>query len=426
MSKMSKYTTELRYICETYAGASQEVAYGKIGKVLDAARPKLFNFDYPIFDVDYKKPLELKIMRHFYMREIGLETVGQFKFFLEMKMNEIMPYYNQLYESERIKFDPLHDTNLSETSEKKGSGTDKKTTGETLNAKSKTDSEGWSTGKATGNESSTGNVSGSGTSNDKRTYEENIEKTSDDTKGVITGSKGTTTKSVEKDVTVTDTGETVNNGTRSGNGTVTTQDTGTVQDKGDNTKWRYFHDTPQGELDNITNARYLTNATKDTDDLSNTRTNNLTRTKTTETSGTSKNTQTVNGKTVTDDSTHENDSREESGSENVTAHGTGSEDKTGNDVVDRRWSDTEDSTGTVSSSGTSEGHTSGKVESESGSERKGNASGEYSSLDEYMRHLAGKSSGKSFSQMLTEFRTTFLNIDMMIINDLEELFMGVY
>lgn len=41
------------------------------------------------------------------MREIGLETLELFRYFMRMKMWEIMPYYNQLYKSELIEFDPL-------------------------------------------------------------------------------------------------------------------------------------------------------------------------------------------------------------------------------------------------------------------------------------------------------------------------------
>lgn len=76
---MAKYTTQLR-------------------SVVEAGVP-LFDFDYPIFDEKYRSVLEQKIIDRYYFREIGLETVGQFKHFLKMKMNEIMPYYNELYKS---------------------------------------------------------------------------------------------------------------------------------------------------------------------------------------------------------------------------------------------------------------------------------------------------------------------------------------
>lgn len=62
---------------------------------------------YPIFDEAYRAPLNKKIVDHFMFREIGMESVEKFTFALRRKMNEIMPYYNQMLESERIKFDPL-------------------------------------------------------------------------------------------------------------------------------------------------------------------------------------------------------------------------------------------------------------------------------------------------------------------------------
>lgn len=62
---------------------------------------------YPIFDENYRSPLNHKIVAHYALREIGMETPEQFFFVLRRTMNEIMPYYNKLYESDRMKFDPL-------------------------------------------------------------------------------------------------------------------------------------------------------------------------------------------------------------------------------------------------------------------------------------------------------------------------------
>ena len=439
---MSKYTTELRYICETYADKKQSTGYGEIADVMEKARPKLFSFSYPIFDEDYKKPLETKIMRHFYMREIGLETVGQFKFFLEMKMNEIMPYYNQLYESELIKFNPMHDFDYSETSQKKGSGNDSKTSTGNVRSGSQTDSDKWATGKTTGTESTTGNVTGSGTDSSDRTWGEKdkaTKQTSEDTtshngKDVTTSGNGTVTKTTQDTTTVTGNSETIDNGSTNTTTSNTTQDTGTVKDAADNLKWNYFHDTPQGNLDNITNANYLTNATKDTEDLKNTRTNDLTRTEHGTVEGTNNNTQTSNGKTTTESNGSGKDTSETAGTEtvsedglvNVAGNSTETMEKSGTDNVDGTWSSNEDSTGNTQTSGTSEGHETGKVVAAGTQETTGNVTGEYTTLDDYIRHVAGKSQGKSYSQMLAEFRSTFLNIDMMVIDDLEELFMGLY
>lgn len=63
--------------------------------------------DYPIFDEQYRELLNAKIVDHYRFREIGLETRPMFKFMLNRRMREIMPYYNQLYLSEKMKFDPF-------------------------------------------------------------------------------------------------------------------------------------------------------------------------------------------------------------------------------------------------------------------------------------------------------------------------------
>lgn len=112
---MSHYTTEVRFICENFAGLKESVGYDMVEEVIANSRAKIFDFDYPIFDDSYKSVLETKILKHYYTREIGLETVGLWKLKLNTKMNEIMPYYNQLYESALIKFNPLYDVDLTTT-----------------------------------------------------------------------------------------------------------------------------------------------------------------------------------------------------------------------------------------------------------------------------------------------------------------------
>lgn len=112
---MSKYTTEVRFICEQYAGLSESIGFQDVETVIQKAIPHIFNFNFPIFDEKYRNVLETKILRHFYTREIGLETVGLWKLKLSTKLNEIMPYYNQLYKSELLEFNPLYDVDLTRT-----------------------------------------------------------------------------------------------------------------------------------------------------------------------------------------------------------------------------------------------------------------------------------------------------------------------
>lgn len=72
--------------------------------------------DYPIFDEEYRTILNNKILMHYYMDEIGFETAGLFKVYLNSKMNEIMSYYNELYKKQNellLNFDKT--TNMTET-----------------------------------------------------------------------------------------------------------------------------------------------------------------------------------------------------------------------------------------------------------------------------------------------------------------------
>lgn len=114
---MSKYTTELRFICETLAGLKESVGYADTAHVIEQAAPIIFSFPFPIDDEAYRPILERKIIRHYYTREISEETYGLWKLRLEAKMNEIMPYYCKLYASERLEFNPLYDVDMTTTRE---------------------------------------------------------------------------------------------------------------------------------------------------------------------------------------------------------------------------------------------------------------------------------------------------------------------
>lgn len=222
---MSVYTTELRYICETGGKLNSDFinndkeskGYNNIDDIIEGARPNIFSFNYPIFDETYKPLLETKILRHYYTREICEETVGLWKLRLQDKMNLIMPYYNKLYESELLTFNPFYDVNL--TRKHKG----EKEADETRTVKG------------------------------KNTHEDNTMRS-------VTGESGSDRKN-----TITSDGstETTNEQREEGRTDVT--------DK----KWDLYSDTPQGGIrgiegegisDTIADNTYLTNARKNTDD----------------------------------------------------------------------------------------------------------------------------------------------------------------
>lgn len=106
---MSKYTTEIRFICENSIPLKEQGDYNTIDTALEYGRKEIFDFPYELFDEEYKPVIEKKFLRHYYTREIGHETVALFKLFLRDRMEMVLPYYNQLWESALIKIDPFKD-----------------------------------------------------------------------------------------------------------------------------------------------------------------------------------------------------------------------------------------------------------------------------------------------------------------------------
>lgn len=104
---MSKYTTEVRFICEEKAGLLNSVGVDDVNEILNLSWDKIFDKEFPIFDENYRKPLCKKILKHYYTREICAETYGLWKLWLNEKMELIMPYYNQLYENALLEIDPF-------------------------------------------------------------------------------------------------------------------------------------------------------------------------------------------------------------------------------------------------------------------------------------------------------------------------------
>lgn len=94
---MSKYSLQLRWILEqALKDKGLDMSEANWGSAYD----KLGLADYPIFDEAYRETLNNKIVRHYFMYEIGAETAGLFRLFVRDAMFLIMPYYNQLYLSE--------------------------------------------------------------------------------------------------------------------------------------------------------------------------------------------------------------------------------------------------------------------------------------------------------------------------------------
>lgn len=137
---MSKYTTQVRFICESLAGLSESVGLNGVDEVIEKSWDKIFG-DFPIFEESYKKVLCCKILKHYYTREIGEETFGLWKLRLDTTMNEIMPYYNEMYKSTLIEYDPLVDKSITRKVNvgSNGTGTTKQTgSGQSVNKYNRT------------------------------------------------------------------------------------------------------------------------------------------------------------------------------------------------------------------------------------------------------------------------------------------------
>ena len=85
-------------LLNSYVNFSKEVPT-KIADLAKTGRAMFFDFDYPLASGINKEDFETMILNHFLMRRIGYETVTAFKIALNVKLNEIMPLYNKLFES---------------------------------------------------------------------------------------------------------------------------------------------------------------------------------------------------------------------------------------------------------------------------------------------------------------------------------------
>lgn len=71
----------------------------KIKDLAKEGRHKIFDFSYPLDEKVDRETFECMILNHFMMRRIGYETMTAFKLSLNVKLNEIMPIYNKLFNS---------------------------------------------------------------------------------------------------------------------------------------------------------------------------------------------------------------------------------------------------------------------------------------------------------------------------------------
>lgn len=71
----------------------------KIKNLAKEGRTTIFDFDYPLTNNITKEKFECMILNHFLMRRIGFDTVTAFRIQLDVKLNEIMPIYNKMFDA---------------------------------------------------------------------------------------------------------------------------------------------------------------------------------------------------------------------------------------------------------------------------------------------------------------------------------------
>lgn len=80
-------------------GEKEEEDYTKIKDLAKEGRSTIFNFDYPLSQYVDREQFETQILNHYLMRRIGFDTVTAFRIQLDVKLNEIMPMYNKMFDS---------------------------------------------------------------------------------------------------------------------------------------------------------------------------------------------------------------------------------------------------------------------------------------------------------------------------------------
>lgn len=351
----------------------------ELGKLIESGYPLSFG-NYPIFDEEYRSILEQKVIDHYYFNEIGAETADRFSFYLRRKMREIMPYYNQLYATTLLEFDPLV-TEYYENGYKEILGISRNLYADLGSKRDNSGREASSEKELksrTGNEDSVVNAVG----------KETTGQTTNDTELETIQSNQVTTNDLTAQ---TDT-------TNSGTGNTTTW----------GLKDNVFSDVPQGKIDfkmlvkadgetTITGNGYATTATYDK-----TRENSKTATEETS-SSTTKNTGTVD---VTGNSTR-------------------------NNTKDGKLDKTIDDTKTTTGKNTQIYNENNTIDYEKTNDRnekfrQNRKEKERENTERDKKEYTKGRKGFSPSKLLEEYRQQILNIDMQIIDDLEELFMLVY
>lgn len=368
---MARYTTEVRTICENYAGLDEMAGGSRVNEVIEASRDKVFDFWFPVFDEAYRSVIETKILRHYYTREIGFETVGLWKLKLETRLNEVMPYFNQLYESTLLEFNPFYDVDLTVTHE--GSGTDD--TGQTSKYSDKVD------GSSMSDTSNRREGSTAVDSTSKTDYSGNQV----ETPNIIVGTGNTEASASTNKETIGVQHDVTNSSDDS---------------------WKLYSETPQQTLAGIQGRNVVPGSTAASVAGSDGKYYYLT---TAEEDVADHVTDTVRDERVNLNAT------------NATVTNSGSTRTTGDTTTVENNSSTTKADGTTTVSDATTGNVT--ATSSSTSTRNSDTVKQAVSTEQYVTRTVGKRGGTNYAKLLRDYRSTMLNIDVEVIESLSDLFM---
>lgn len=113
---MARFTMYVRDLCDMLNYRNQGKVYHDYQENIKNAIPYIFK-EFPLFDENHREELCTKILKHYYMREIGMETYEAWLLKLDERMNLIMPRYNEEYKTLSLDYDILQDVNVTTTIE---------------------------------------------------------------------------------------------------------------------------------------------------------------------------------------------------------------------------------------------------------------------------------------------------------------------
>lgn len=410
-----------------------------LGQLADSGYP-LFDDTWGTYIPEYKATLEAKIIQYYRFYQIGAETPDRFRHFLNAELAKKMPYYNQLYRSELIKFDPM--LNYAVTTQGRKIENLVKLANRDTSRMGKTMRNFANSGMTTSD--FVGNLTGVYDKTIDRDIVEDYWKNGDeDTQGTLDQTvdtdkaKDRTLESTNTiDSTLNKEGNETNANTKEQTENTTGSENITVTENKDTTRTEtnLYSDTPQENLGNdqisvrwdyLTNARYINTSENMTDETENART--YTEEKTTNITENLKKDWTEEDTAHTDDKLTETENTTEDNSEKTDQETTGHKEwreqgnTTTTDDTKELAHTTEDTTNNTK--GTS---------FENGQEDKSDTAAESEKQDEKQTRDAGNNEyvrgfmNVTPSDMLKAFRDTFINVDEMIIDGLRGLFMEVF